>query len=352
MSEILSRKDAKIRSLIVQAKKGKKMNEIASKLIAERAEAGELLNELRDVVVQFERELEDLHAEGQQTAQLQTQVAILTRALAVMEEEGCARCAVGKAWEETAHEELGEREEAMDAEARALKKELARERERNDELVSEQEWMRGEYARWESAFEISKDAESKGSARLSEMDALNSELVAEIAQLKSVLKLHERQIEALNEEEQEAVVLRSNVKELDGEIKCLARSLQAESESNANLMARLSRTELALSVANEKACKKDYKKEWEEAIKEIEDMRQKNQSIRHKLGDQEGEVSQTHLKCNMLESELERVKQNLVHALKNSDVVAEKLVAVTREKDKIKSLLATDTMNRLGRFLQ
>jgi chromosome segregation ATPase len=195
---------------------------------------------------------------------------------------------------------------------------------------------------------------------LSSIQVSEKRLKAKVKELESILSDRDVRVETLN---LEALSLRSSVTGMDSEIRSLAASLAAETEANDNLVCRLERVEAELTRAMaELGTTKRREKENASRVSELEEQLVKYNSIRSELISTQAAVKDRDSKIRQLEEskelyrrstsgELDRLKRELATASSHSHDLSEKCRSIAREKEKIKNLLANDTMTRIGRIM-
>lgn len=167
-----------------------------------------------------------------------------------------------------------------------------------------------------------------------------------------------------NAREQEYVseisVLRSAVQDMDNEIRNLATSLAAESEANENLSARLERVEGEKSrMEQENLALRRKDKDLDQHMHELRELRHENEQMRKSLFMMQSNVHEKELRISGLEQsreviresmslEIDRLNSEISHMASTSASLSERFLSVSKEKDRFKSLLATDTMHKLA----
>ena len=445
IGDLISKKDAKIGALVGQTNRAKaesrKLAAAAQRLLAERAEAEQLIGELREVVHAFEGQLGDakifqadlgvnMHAtveleEAQlrraaAEQQLETalseldkckrEIGILTRALASDPDGGEQALVHGQAAFEH-HEadrlraemdavceknaQLQARVEQMGTElelADAVRAELSESTVHADKLrlqvvglegrfanaVNEVGGLKGELGSAQSEIgRLRKEhkqtvagledriaglmgVNKKFESAVDTLEAVEVNLTRRVAELEEIL---EHRDSAIAEYQTELSVLRSNVVGLDAEVRSLATSLEAESESNENLAARLGKVEAELErVVHENQVLKKRNEHHEATSAQLTVSQAKIEQLSRELlvlksvvAEKEAlvqELEQTReLVKSTLSGEIQRLSSQLENACAKSEVLAGRYSALSRESDQVKSLLASDTMARVGRIL-
>ena len=168
----------------------------------------------------------------------------------------------------------------------------------------------------------------------------------------------------LHQSSSELASLRSLVTGLDCEIRSLASSLAAEADSNENLTARLSRVEDALSRSDsELATLRRRHKESGNSVRALLETRAENEDLKRQtfglqsaLREKESSLEELRNSRDVMKRtlslEIQRLNGELAYLASTSASLTDKNILITKEKDKIKSLLATDTMTKLGRILK
>ena len=416
--ELISKKDAKIGSLISQAKlskkEGQKAAQAAARLVAERAESDSLIAELRCVVSEFENELDgvkvwqateldllrsrdgeiaDLRSENERLAR---QVVVLTRALGALEQGDLALDSAARDVEidrlEIELNKQKEREEFLQTELSQrvqvselfeVRAELTRERIERDQLFTD---FRGMEARARQAEAAARESRAECEClrvesakhrvdfvdlgeRFSETTADRESSRKELVELRMRLNaMNEQRNEfeglirnrdtCIESKDEELMQLRDTVSELDREVRNLAQSLQCESESNSNLSLRLLKIETELREKTDEIIKL---KRFENNAKKIDfensQLREENDKLRRDVLMTKNELCETHARAKAsesihksLKSEITRLHTEIDAANSKADQNAIKYTHMAKEGEKIKSLLANDTLAKLGRF--
>ena len=161
----------------------------------------------------------------------------------------------------------------------------------------------------------------------------------------------------------EIATLRTAVQDLDNEIRNLATSLAAETEANENLSVRLERVEAEkLRVEHENYALRRKDKDLAEHVKELGRVKAENEGLKKSLYMLQSSVHERDLRITGLEQsrtviresmslEIDRLNSELSHMASTSASLSERFLSVSKEKDKFKSLLASDTMTRLAPLL-
>ena len=213
-----------------------------------------------------------------------------------------------------------------------------------------------------------RDAKLKDFARramelessLSSIQVSEQRMKSKVKELEAMISDRDIRVEALN---LEALSLRSSVTGLDAEIRSLATSLAAETDANENLVCRLERVEAELSRSiSELGSTKRREKENAARVLELEERLVDYDVLKRELTLAQATVKDRDLKIKQLEEsrelyrrstcgELERLKRELATVNSHSHDLSEKCRSIAREKEKIKNLLANDTMTRMGRIM-
>jgi chromosome segregation ATPase len=158
----------------------------------------------------------------------------------------------------------------------------------------------------------------------------------------------------------ELASLRSSLSDLDSEVRSLAVSLASETEANDTLITRLDRVEQEreklsreLIIVRRRESEKDKEVEEMAKVKILNDeLKRTFLTLQHTLVEKENQISSLeHSKQLLRESmslEIERLSGEVSHMASTSASLSEKYMQVAREKDRIKSVLATETMARLA----
>jgi chromosome segregation ATPase len=161
----------------------------------------------------------------------------------------------------------------------------------------------------------------------------------------------------------EVHALRETISSLDMEIRNLASSLAAESEANETLQIRLERVENEwnknqLELSSLQRRDRDMSVELGNLNSTIIDNSQmKNELNRLTLlvAEKDRKISELANSKDLLKrslgGEIQRLHAQLDYTNSRSTALVEKYERIVREKDKMKSLLANDTINRLNRSL-
>ena len=199
-------------------------------------------------------------------------------------------------------------------------------------------------------------AENEGVSR----DVNENRLKQKISQLEAMILERDARVQEL---QVETLSLRSSVAGLDSEIRSLASSLDAEMESNENLTGRLEKLDSQLmraetEISTLKRREKDLmiqNKDLEDKYRHIDQMRKELMHAQAVVKDRESHIVQLEEAKDMYRrtaaSELERLRTELAVVTNQSMRLDQQYRTVAREKEKIKSLLANDTMSRLGKIL-
>jgi DNA repair exonuclease SbcCD ATPase subunit len=158
--------------------------------------------------------------------------------------------------------------------------------------------------------------------------------------------------------------LRSNITGLDEEVRSMANALAAETQANENLQSRLDRVEGELGKSESELITlrrrdKDISSELSTLGNAVGDNQQlKNEVARLKLelADRDRRVvdmaSSRDLVKRTMGGEIDRLQVQLDYTTNRSAALVEKYERLVREKDKMKSLLANDTLARMNRSVR
>ena len=203
--------------------------------------------------------------------------------------------------------------------------------------------------------------EAKHKHDLASMELSEKRMRHRIEELETILVQRDVTESALRSE---LASLRSSLSDLDNEIRSLAVSLASETEANDTLITRLERVEQErdklsreLIIVRRRECDKDKELEEMSKTKSVNDeLKRTLLTLQHSLVDKENEIrSLEHSKEFLRESmsqEIERLSGEVSHMASTSASLSERYMQVAREKDRIKSVLATETMARLAPTLR
>ena len=347
-----------------------------------------------------------LEAAQRETDRYRKETAILTRALAVssVEAQTDSEAAVNQAQYLVELDQLREENNnlrVIESEVMAsrikvkdaddLRHAIAKERieaslwmEKADALETLTVSLSGERDRWRSRCEELESAVGKlrseqrlsrdhSQERISDILHANSQLKEEIAALEiretkqrdrvSDLEQYLIKKEAIeNSLKSEIECLRTCVTDLDNEIRSLAISLATEAEANQNLAARLERIEaererLGRDLVIARRREEDLRRDYEELIKcksENEALKKSNYLLQTNLAEKESKIlgleHSKHVIRESLSLEIGRLTDEVSHMASTSASLSDRYHQLEREKDKIKSQLAGETISRLGRL--
>ena len=347
-----------------------------------------------------------LEAAQRETDRYRKETAILTRALAVssVEAQTDSEAAVNQAQYLVELDQLREENNnlrVIESEVMAsrikvkdaddLRHAIAKERieaslwmEKADALETLTVSLSGERDRWRSRCEELESAVGKlrseqrlsrdhSQERISDILHANSQLKEEIAALEiretkqrdrvSDLEQYLIKKEAIeNSLKSEIECLRTCVTDLDNEIRSLAISLATEAEANQNLAARLERIEaererLGRDLVIARRREEDLRRDYEELIKcksENEALKKSNYLLQNNLAEKESKIlgleHSKHVIRESLSLEIGRLTDEVSHMASTSASLSDRYHQLEREKDKIKSQLAGETISRLGRL--
>jgi len=161
----------------------------------------------------------------------------------------------------------------------------------------------------------------------------------------------------------EAHALRGTISGFDEEIRNLATSLAAESEANETLQIRLERVENELNksqldISNFQKRDRNMSLELNNmsvTAADNSELRAEINRLTFELGDRDKKISEISNSRDLLKrslgGEIQRLHAQLDYTNSRSSALVEKYDKLVREKDKMKSLLANDTITRLNRSL-
>lgn len=157
------------------------------------------------------------------------------------------------------------------------------------------------------------------------------------------------------------IALRSNLTGLDDEVRNLASSLAAETGANENLQSRLDRVESELKKSqSEIVSLRRRDKDLSTEISTLESTVGENERLKSELAKAKNELAEKDLKLSEISNsrelikrtmggEIERLNVQLEFTTSRSSALVDKYEKLVREKDKMKSLLAHDTIARMNR---
>jgi chromosome segregation ATPase len=158
----------------------------------------------------------------------------------------------------------------------------------------------------------------------------------------------------------EADTLRVSIAELDVEIRSLASSLTAETEANENLVNRLNRLELEkekqgkeLVIAQRR--EKDLRNDLEELVAckaELDQIRRMVFHLQNEVADRDSKIASLEQSRQLIREnmslEIGRLSDEVSQMASTSASLSARYSQLERERDKIKSQLASETMTRLA----
>ena len=195
-----------------------------------------------------------------------------------------------------------------------------------------------------------------------EQDILSLELSEKrlkqrVSELEGILLQRDAMEQSLNSE---TAALRSSVSELDTEVRSLAVSLAAEAEANSNLAHRLEKVEADRErLVKELAVSRRRENERTKELDDLTATKTQNDELRKMVFLLQNQIAEKDVKIANLEqsraqlketmgSEIERLSDEVEYMASTSASLSERYMQVAREKDRMKSLLAHETMARLG----
>ena len=221
---------------------------------------------------------------------------------------------------------------------------------------------------------ILNEERDKHADQLSELTIANGSLqkaVAELQLVESRWKTRITELEKLLHESRnreeitqgELNALRSNLTGLDEEVRNLASSLSAETQANENLQSRLERVEGELRKSeSELHSLRRRDKDISTELSSLGDTLSQNQQLKNEvtrlkleLTDRDRKISDMASSRDLVKrtmgGEIERLQGQLEYTTSRSAALVDKYERLVREKDKMKSLLAHDTMARMNNRL-
>ena len=245
---------------------------------------------------------------------------------------------------------------------------------RLDSLIDENRSLRNQLETTTSELvesrKILNEERDKHADQLSELTIANGSLqkvVAESQLVESRWKTRISELEKLLQESRnreeitqgELNALRSNLTGLDDEVRNLANSLTAETQANENLQSRLERVETELRKSeSELHSLRRRDKDISTELSSLGDTVSQNQQLRNEvarlkleLNDRDQKIqdmaSSRDLMKRTMGGEIERLQVQLEYTTSRSAALVDKYERLVREKDKMKSLLAHDTIARM-----
>lgn len=158
----------------------------------------------------------------------------------------------------------------------------------------------------------------------------------------------------------ETAALRNSVSELDTEVRSLAMSLSAEAEANSNLTNRLERVEADRErLVKELTVSRRRESDRTKELEELTGTKTHNDELRKIVFLLQNQIAEKDVKIATLEQsraqlketmgyEIVRLSDEVEYMTSTSASLTERYMQVAKEKDRMKSLLAHETMARLG----
>jgi chromosome segregation ATPase len=254
-------------------------------------------------------------------------------------------------------EMIGKRLELLSSENDRLKKDLDK---RGLELIEARKAVTIEQDKYSERVGELTVVQGTLQSALTDMQLTESRWKNKISELEQLLDESKKREEKSSSE---VHALRETISSLDMEIRNLASSLAAESEANETLQIRLERVENEwnknqLELSSLQRRDRDMSVELGNLNSTIIDNSQmKNELNRLTLlvAEKDRKISELANSKDLLKrslgGEIQRLHAQLDYTNSRSTALVEKYERIVREKDKMKSLLANDTINRLNRSL-
>ena len=408
---MMARKEARMKSLTQQVQD---LTEVNARLEEEQRQSKQIISELRVLVDTFQVKLDETRKSlkspriNEELERYKMEVAVLTRALAVSSVDSCTDgdFAISQAQQSMEIEQLrneNERFRSMEAELLAvqlhareneeLRNTLVQERVKTDSLKHKVEALES----FQSSIIEDRDRvklrcdeleQTIGSLRTDNRNAArdleqrlhsvsfqNTEYVQTITSLEISEKKQRQRVHELdrilaqrdmNEQasRSDSELLRKRVTELELKIRNLSASLTAEAEANEHLGNRLERIEterekISKELVIARRREQDLRNDFDELLhckSENEELRRTLFSLQHSVAEKESRIlSLEHSREAIRESmssEIDRLTDEVSHMTSTTASLTERYTQLERERNKIKSQLASETMAKLAPMLR
>jgi chromosome segregation ATPase len=241
---------------------------------------------------------------------------------------------------------------------------------KNDSLTRELTRVKDSISELETRLRISMSAKSEEESRnrilTSRVNDLSRELDESRTELKEMSKVKKKVSELSTHESELNSALetaKSTITQLESDIVRLNASLQAEVDAAATVTCRVEKLETELHRCRTDRDKfKNRIEELEICVSDHSAVAATNEVLRRELFELENEctdkderiaqlVSARDIQKQCMSAEIQRLSEQLEVTLQRSHEMTTKYAKISKEKDRIKSLLAKDTMSRLSRVL-